>query len=273
MSKEQMNRSFEKLTLKDDFMFGVVMRKPEYCKPCLERILGIKIRYIEFPEGQKVLDISKNAKSIRLDIYVEDDSDTVYNIEMQTVKRKFLPKRSRYYQDIIDLNMLDKGEHYSQLKRSFVIFICSFDYFGEGRHIYTFENRCRENPQRIFGDETVKIILNTKGTQEDVSQELFDFLKYIENGIPTDDYTQELENEVNRVRRNEKWRLDYMTLYLKQQESYMDGIAEGIEKGKHQGVDMLTKAILFAREQGMDEDGLIAMGIPEEIAKQALILK
>lgn len=102
---------------------------------------------------------------------------------------------------------------------------------------------------------------------------MFDFLKYIENGIPTDDYTQELENEVNRVRRNEKWRLDYMTLYLKQQESYMDGIAEGVEKGKQEGVALITKAILLARDQDMDEDGLMAMGIPGEIARQAIILK
>lgn len=42
MRKEQKNIPFEELTLKNDFMFGVVMRKPEYCKPCLERILGIK---------------------------------------------------------------------------------------------------------------------------------------------------------------------------------------------------------------------------------------
>lgn len=277
MRKEQMNIPFEEMTLKDDFMFGVVMRKPEYCKPCLERILGVKIHHIKVPEGQKILDVSANAKSVRLDIYVENDADTVYNIEMQALRHKFLPKRSRYYQDIIDLNMLDKGEHYSQLKRSYVIFICTFDYFGEGRHIYTFENRCRENPELAFGDETVKIILNTKGTKRDASQELFDFLEYIENGIPTDDYTQELENEVNRVRKNEKWRLDYMTLYLKQQESYMDGkedgIAEGMEKGKKQGIDMLTKAILLVREQGTNENELIAMGIPEDVARQAIILK
>lgn len=276
MSKEQMNKSFEKLTLKDDFMFGVVMRKPEYCKPCLERILGIKIHRIDFPESQKVLDISADAKSVRLDIYVVDDENTVYNIEMQTVKGPFLPKRSRYYQDIIDLNQLDKGEHYGQLEKSFVIFICTFDYYGEGRHIYTFENRCKENPQLAFGDDTVKIILNTKGTRQDASQELLDFLRYVENGIPTDEYTQELEKEVNRVRRNEKWRLDYMTLYLKQQESYMDGkedgIAEGMEKGKKQGIDMLAKAILLTREQGMNERELINSGIPEDVARQAIML-
>ncbi len=235
MHKKQMNKPFEELTLKDDFIFGIVMRKPEYCKPCLERILGIRIRQIRFPEGQKVLDVSADAKSVRLDIYVEDDADTVYNVEMQTVKQEFLPKRSRYYQDIIDISLLDKGEHYSKLKQSIIIFLCTFDYYGEGRHIYTFENRCRENLKLSFGDETIKIILNTKGTQKDVSRELLDFLTYIESGNPTDDYTQELENEINRVRGNEERRLDYMTLYLKQQEIYMDGREEGMIEGRAEG--------------------------------------
>lgn len=38
-----MDKRFEELELKDDFMFGVVMREPQHCKPFLETILGIKI--------------------------------------------------------------------------------------------------------------------------------------------------------------------------------------------------------------------------------------
>ena len=43
---------------------------------------------------------------------------------------------------MIDLNILEKGEDYRGLKKSFVIFVCTFDLFGQGRHVYTFENRC-----------------------------------------------------------------------------------------------------------------------------------
>ncbi len=68
-----------------------------------------------------------------------------------------------------------------------------------------------------------------------------------------------------------------MTLYLKQQEMYMDGkedgIAEGMKKGIEKGMDMLTKAILLAREKNLDADELVAMGISEEAARQAVILK
>ena len=57
---------------------------------------------------------------------------------------------------------LDKGMDYMQLKQSFVIFVCTFDPFQLGRHIYTFTNRCVEDPDLLLNDGTQKIILNTK---------------------------------------------------------------------------------------------------------------
>ena len=65
---------------------------------------------------------------------------------------------------MIDLNILDKGQDYTTLKKSYVIFICTFDPFGEGRHIYTFCNTCQENTALTLDDDAVKIILSTKGT-------------------------------------------------------------------------------------------------------------
>ena len=35
------------------------------------------------------------------------------------------------YQDLIDIELIDKGEDYSELKNSIVIFICTFDEFSE----------------------------------------------------------------------------------------------------------------------------------------------
>ena len=61
---------------------AVQLRNPKFCKPFLERMLGIKISRIEYPKSQETIDISADAKSVRLDIYVEDGKETVYNIEM-----------------------------------------------------------------------------------------------------------------------------------------------------------------------------------------------
>ena len=112
MNAKPKPKSFEELEFKDDFMFGVIMRNPKYCKPFLETILGISISNIEYPKTQKIIDITANAKSVRLDVYVEDAQDTVYNIEMQVTINKNLPKRARYYQGMIDLNIMEKGEDF-----------------------------------------------------------------------------------------------------------------------------------------------------------------
>ena len=102
-------KRFEELEIRDDFMFGVIMRNPKYCKPFLETVLNIKIGHIEYPKSQEIIDLSADAKGVRLDVYVEDGKETVYNIEMQTTIDKNIPKRMRYYQGMIDLNILEKG--------------------------------------------------------------------------------------------------------------------------------------------------------------------
>ena len=257
-----MIKRFEELKLKDDFMFGVVMRNPKYCKPFLETILRIKILHIEYPKSQETIDIMADAKSVRLDVYVEDDKNTVYNIEMQTTLKDNLPKRMRYYQGMIDLNILEKGENYKNLKKSFVIFICTFDLFGLGRHVYTFENRCIEDLELPLGDDTTKIILNTKGTLDDVSPEMKKLLNYIDGEAPSDEFTEELEQAVKKVRDNEKWRLDYMTLQMSYQEKFEQGLEQGLERGLERGI-----------EQGISGTIKILAGLDysdEQIAEQLI---
>ena len=244
-----MEKAFEELQIRDDFMFSVIMRNPKFCKPFLERILGIKISRIEYPKSQEVIDISADAKSVRLDIYVEDGNETVYNIEMQTTNKGNLPQRTRYYQGMIDLNILEKGANYKDLKRSFVIFVCTFDLFGEGRHIYTFENRCIQNTELALGDDTTKIILNTKGTMNDVTPEMKRLLDFIDGKEPEDDYTRELDAAVQAARRNEKWRLDYMTLQMHYQEKYEQGLEQGVEQEKEKTVRRLIELGKFSFEE------------------------
>lgn len=241
-----MDKTFERLELKDDFMFGVVMRNPRYCKPFLETILGIRISHLEYPASQQTIDLSADAKSVRLDVYVEDGKGTVYNVEMQTTPRRNLPKRMRYYQGMIDLSILEKGEDYKGLKRSFIIFICTFDLFGQGRHVYTFENRCIQDLELPLGDEATKIILNTKGTMDDVSPEMKHLLDFIDGQKPEDNFTTELSEAVKTVRDNAKWRLDYMTLQMSYQEKY----EEGMECGLVEGENRLTKLLSLLIEQG-----------------------
>ena len=218
-----MLKPIEKLTIVDDFMFGAVMSNPKLCKTLLELILGVKIQRIEYPELQKVIDTRYGSKGMRLDVYVADEAGTVYNVEIQTTDKKDLPKRTRYYQGMIDLNILNRGENYTALRRSFVIFICTYDPFGRGRWVYTFENRCCEDLDISLGDEATKIVLNTKGHVGEISEELKSLLHYMDGLLPEDDYTRELDSTVAEVRKDEKWRLEYMRLVERDWENRMLG--------------------------------------------------
>ena len=86
-----------------------------------------------------------------------------------------------------------------------------------------------------FGDETIKIILNTKGTMDDVSPEMKRLLEYIDGQAASDEFTRELDDAVQSVRRNEKWRLDYMTLQQEYREKYNEGLEDGKMEGKLEG--------------------------------------
>ena len=235
-------KKYEELELRDDFMFSRIMSNPKFVKPLLETILGVKIRKIVYPQTQKTIDLSLQAKGIRLDVYVEDDQNTVFNLEMQTSDGANLPKRMRYYQGMIDLNILDKGQDYTTLKKSYVIFICTFDPFGEGRHIYTFCNTCQENTALTLDDDAVKIILSTKGTMDDVSPEMKRILDYIDGKGASDEYTKQLEEAVRSARQNESWRLGYMTLEYEYRQRYLEGKEEGRAEGRAEG-----------REEGREE--------------------
>ena len=198
-------RPLEELTIVDNFMFGAVMKDPERCRRLLEIILKIKIRKIEYVEIEKSIDKLYDSKSIRLDLYVEG-SDTVYNVEMEASgKKKPLPKRTRLYQGIIDLE---------KLKKSFIVFICTFDPFGRERYVYTFQNRCDEEEDLLLGDDAVKIFLNAKGKIGDISSELKSLLHYIDGNEPDSDYTRDLQKAVDEIKRNEEWRREYMRVNI-----------------------------------------------------------
>ena len=224
--------SWEKLGISNDFLFGKIMQDAELCKELLQRILpDLEIDHIEYPQLQKEIKPDADAKSIRLDVYVRDGKGTIYDIEMQVTDTKELPKRTRYYQSLIDLQLIDKGQHYKLLKPSYIIFICPFDIFGQGRHIYTVENTCKEDQNIGLEDGAVKIFLNADSKMDDVSRELAAFLDYVA-GKETDDlFVEKLKDAVKRAKKNREWRHEYMTLLMRDQENIEKGIEKGIERG------------------------------------------
>ena len=221
----------------------------KYCKPFLETVLGIKINHIEYPKVQEVINLDIKAKSIRLDVYVEDGENTVYNIEMQNVSKPDQPKRMRYYQDLIDLDLIEKGQDYNELKNNIVIFVCTFDPFKLGRHYYSFENLCIEDHELKLNDGTKKIILNTKGIMDDINPDLKALLDFIDGNKPEDAFTKELSVAVEDARLSKKWRVQYMNLQL----AYLDKLNEGKELGKEEAKTEDAKRMLSANKLSLED--------------------
>lgn len=105
--------------------------------------------------------------------------------------------------------------------------------------------------EKGLGDDTTKIILNSKGTMDDVSPEMKKLLDFIDGKEPEDDFSRELDEAVQSVRKNEKWRLDYMTLQMNYQEIYEQGIEQG---NKQSALRMIEAGKLSPEEIALYSD-------------------
>lgn len=146
---------------------------------------------------------------------------------------------------MLDLQMLDKGQTYRMLNRSFIIFICLEDIFGKGRHIYTFENLCKEDHGISMGDGTTKIFLNADSRMDDVGAGLRAFLDYAAGRVSDDIFVQELDEAVREAKKNREWRREYMTLLMRDQLN----IEKGIEKGEGRLSQLIARLMADQRTQ------------------------
>ena len=244
-----MTHTFDELTLKNDFLFKKVLQNKHICKRLIEEILHIKFFSISFPEIEKTIDASKDSKGIRLDVVVEDDKHTTYDIEMQALNtcragESILPVRTRYYQAMLDTHMLQKGQDYNQLNPTFIIFICIFDLFDQERYIYTFHRLCLEDRNLELKDRTAILFLNAKGIRGDVTPHTKTFLNYVDKHIVSDDFTKELEEEVLRVKKNDKNRREYMLLEMKLNDVRYEAHEEGRQEGHKDATIQIAREML-----------------------------
>ena len=244
---------FSQLPLSDDFMFGEVMRRPQICKLFLEELLQTEIARIEYISKQQDVSDSYTGHGIRLDIYLKDDANTVYSVEMQTSGGVVLFKRIRYYQGMIDRHNLKKGEHYSKLPESFIIMICTRDLFGFGYAVYK-RKVIMEGCEAIeYDDGSHVYLLNTAYTIENASAAIIEFLRCIRsNDADPADYSTRLMKEIcsamAEVRSDLGKEAEYMTWRTKlmdiEYEALERGRNEGREEGREEGVEKGIQALV-----------------------------
>ena len=225
-------KRLEDLTFTDDFMFSQVMKNKEICKEVVETILGIKVGRIEFLTSQYEIEIDPEAKTIAMDVYLRDEKKII-NVELQNGHRLELPRRARYYQAAADIDNTSPGELYSEMKDNYVIFICTFDPFLQGKAFYKFENIClnEDKPLRL-NDGTYKIFLNT--VADDLTlldPELKLFYDYIRRGTADSTLTEKINSSITELKEDRETRRKYMTYTTRIAEAKSEAREEGIKYG------------------------------------------
>ena len=242
-----MNQSqYEALTIQDDFMFKKVMQCKRICMRLISEIMQVEVRDITYLETEKTIEAYIEGRGIRLDVLVADEKGTHYNIEMQvrntvgkSTGKALLPKRTRYYQGSIDTDMLQKGQNFDELPPLVLIFICAFDLFDQDRYLYEFKSRCTEDYELVLDNEVTVMFLNALGRRGNVSQLVKNFLQYVNDHVPKDDFTNEVEDEVVRLNHDKEVRREFMVLSTRLKDERMLGAEE---KARKIAINMLKKS-------------------------------
>ena len=229
-----MRKSFDDLTIADDFMFCSVMQDPALCKKLLTLVLADTIGTITELKYQTAFE-KGSSKGVRLDVWAGDDSGKLYDIEVQTTDQKNLAKRLRYYQSAIDVSTLSKGGDYNDLPDTFIIFFCPFDYVKAGLPMYTFRTVCTQNAHLQLPDGTTKVILNSKAAGKEKNPELKAFLEYMNGKKSENAFVKKLEQRITEIKHNDQRRHDYMIMTAFEADAKRMGRLEGRQEGIAQG--------------------------------------
>lgn len=236
------------LNLCDDFLFDVATIDLETCKDMIEIILDMKIKSIHWKEGQKVVHNLPGKRGIRMDFYVEDMDGNIFNVEMQKKDEGNLPKRTRFYQALLDAPMLDRGERgFDNMNPTYIIVICCFDPFNRNSYRYTFQNRSLEYDDLLLGDEATKIFLNTRGTNNtQIPKVLVDFLHYIEHSSENslsndvDPRLLRLHQKICSIKNDQKMEVAYMKTEERERLLREEGMAIGAQNELSKAVSALS---------------------------------
>lgn len=234
---------WERATIANNFIFYKVMHNnPEICKELLEILLEMKLDRIEMRQEEEV-EIDYGKKGIRMDVYAYG-VDKAFNIELQTSDTGELPERARYYQGVLDVDQLNKGVEYSELRTSYVIFICIPDIFKKGLGKYSFENICKENSEVVLNDRAYKYFFIAKNYDKILNEDQKDFLRLVLSNECSSGFSNKISKMVEAAKHNTQWRKQFMEFERQMAYSFREGKAEGKAEAKEEVVvEMLKKDI------------------------------
>ena len=275
-----LRKPLEELNLMDRFLFAEAMEDPVIFEITLHIILENEIVLKSLPQSEKEQRTSPLYRYIKLDVWAQDTDDTIYNTEVQQKNTQNLPRRSRYYQGMIDSKLLEPGTiDFNQLNNVFLIIISPFDLFGKDKYMYTFQMTCKEVPEMELGDGAVRIFLNTRGKNDnEVNPELVELLKYMESTTKKtaaeckSSRIKTIQKHIDLIKSNKEVGVKYMQEWEERElyklelraEAMAEGRAEGLAEGKAKGLaEGKAKGLAEGKAKGLAEGK--AKGLAEAV--------
>ena len=254
LTKAELQKQWESLTFTDDFIFSRVMHDENICRQVVELILGVRIGKIVYLSAQDEHKTDPDSMRIIMDVFLRDEN-RIITVEMQTGRKKELPRRSRYYQSVADVSTTPTGATYRNLPDNILIFICTFDPFDRDLPRYTFQYTCNEDPELKLKDGSLRIFLNATANHLDsLDQKLQAFYHYLQEGVVESELARTISESITTLKNNSLERRHYMTWAVKMADARYDGYDEGYEKGISIGLERgLEQGLERGRATGREE--------------------
>ena len=188
-------------------------------------------------------------RGVRLDIFCEDSTGKLYDIEVQNPSEGAHPKRARYNSAVMDTSNALIGDQFENLPETYVIFITREDYFGKGDALYRFD-RMDTKYHMQFGDEAHIIYVNGTYTGNDpVGKLISDF----HCTSASDMNYKELAERVHYLKETEEGREEMCKVMQDlMDDSYDEGCYDTLVKDKIQEINRAMVKLRYTLDEAYD---------------------
>ena len=235
MDAYEKKKIIESLTLMDDLFMQVVLEEQACTEYILQTILDKSSLKLKEQRLQKRLP-NLHGRALVLDCLCTDEKGLLYNIEVQNSSAGAIPKRARYHAALMDTHTLKKGEKFSKLPESYVIFITDKDVLGEGEQLYQIERVIRKSGN-LFKDGSHILYFNTARQDDNALGKL---ARDFKEANPKEIQSKVLSHRVASLKEGklDKEGEKKMNVLLEKyrKKAVEEGMEKGIEKGIEQGI-------------------------------------
>ena len=241
------------LTLMDDLFMQVVLEEQACTEYILQTILDKSSLKLMEQRLQKRLP-NLHGRALVLDCLCTDEKGLLYNIEVQNSSAGAIPKRARYHAALMDTHTLKKGEKFSKLPESYVIFITDKDVLGEGEQLYQIERVIRKSGN-LFKDGSHILYFNTARQDDNVLGKL---ARDFKEANPKEIQSKVLSHRVASLKEGKLDREGEKKMNVLLEKYRKKAVEEGIEKGMEKGIEKgIEQGIQKGLEQGKNHLALL----------------